>query len=88
MVIYRSLSVYFFGRPRAKIGVGAKAGVGVGVQETTSVLFALVKAPTSLFLPLKEGLQQVCGLAILLARWISFGSDYKLLFFQTGWLTY
>ena len=60
------MSVYLFGGPGTEAGVGVRVGAGawveaaVWVQETIKksekVLFPFVKAPTSLFLPLKERL--------------------------------
>ena len=94
VALCRSLSVYLPGRPGTEAGAGvgvgtrAWAGAGVGAQETAGVLFPLVGAPASSSLLPKGGLRQVHGSAIWLAGWVGSGDGYKLLFFQTNWLTY
>ena len=76
MAFCRFLSVYLLGR------LGIEAGAEVGVRETASVSLRvpllLVGAPPAL--------RRLWGPATWLAKWISFESDYKLLFFRMGWL--
>ena len=77
MAFCRSLFVYLPGGPRAKAGaeVGAREMAGVGLGVPLSLVGAL------------PALRRMRGPAIHLAEWVGSGDDYKLLFFQTGWLT-
>ena len=62
--------MYFSSGSRTKARIRIRARVRVEAQKTTGkdekMLFSLVKALTSLFLPLKGGLRQVYDLVIWL----------------------